>query len=98
MLGGGAEPDLLAAAAAARSADGDAQVFSSQPRDDLQHGLSAAAQVAILVQTPSVPIQCSRGGNLYIWKKSALMETRILALLMRSTRLSTASFPHQQGW
>ena len=45
VLDGGAEPDLLVLAAATGSADSDVQVFRSQTRDDLQHGMHAAAQV-----------------------------------------------------
>ena len=45
VLCGSAEPDLLFVAAAAGSPDGDVQVVSIQPCDDLQHGLRSAAQV-----------------------------------------------------
>ena len=51
----------------------------------MQHRL-----VAILVQTPSVPLHYSRGGDLYIYKNSAFMETRISASLMHSTSSSKA--------
>ena len=40
-----AKTDLLVVDAAAGSADGDGHVVSSQTRDDLQHGLHAAAQI-----------------------------------------------------
>ena len=45
VLGGRSEPDLLIVATAAGSMDGDIQIFSSQPCDDIQHCLHAAAQV-----------------------------------------------------
>ena len=45
VISGGDEPDLIVVAAAAGSADGNVQVVISHPRDDLQHGLRAAAQV-----------------------------------------------------
>ena len=52
----------------------------------LQHRL-----VTILVQTLSSPLHCLHSGDLYIWKKGALMETRILVSLMCLISPSTAS-------
>ena len=45
VLGGGAKPDILVVAADAVNTDGKVQVIRNQPRDDLQHGLRAAAHV-----------------------------------------------------
>ena len=78
VLGGGAEPDLLVVADANGSATATSRsseairVTTFSTVCALHHRL-----VAILVQTPSGPLRCSRGGNLYIWKNSVLVETRI---------------------
>ena len=83
-------PPILAAWTATSRLSSYSRVMTFGTVCALQHRL-----VAILVQMLSGPLHCSRGGDLYIWNNSALMEMRISDSMMHSTSSYTASlFPY----
>ena len=73
VLGCGAEPDLLVVAAAAGNADGDVQFVRSQPRDDLQRGLCAAAHIVLNLGADAI-----QPAPLLLWRQLLHIEEQCL--------------------